>query len=509
MTGALRVAAYCRVSTDSGDQQNSLKNQVQYFESRIAQNPGWELVGIFADEGITGTSTRRRKQFNAMIQRAEQGGIDLILTKEVSRFARNTMDALAYTRRLKEIGVGVLFLSDNIDTRDNDGEFRLTIMASVAQEESRKTSQRVRWGQKRSMERGVVFGNDTLYGYETRGGALAVRADEAATVRWIYHQCTDEGKGTHVIARELQEAGVPTPRGGAQWSPATVRRILMNEKYCGDLLQKKYITPDFLSHKKVPNRGQEEQVYLPAHHEAIISRERFVQAQAVLAQRAGAAGRYSGRYWCSGKVRCGLCGGAFVPRRAVRSDGMPYVLWCCAARRRGQGCAAPAVNQKVLAGCVRYALEQLGFGRQGLVAALAARLAAPDGEEDAAGRQAAGLLHAKHGKALDAFLRGDITAGELAQVRARYDAALAMLGDGKPAPAQDAAEWGRAAERALAQADEVLAAAAEQLTVQPGWLEVQFYGIPARFALEYRTKGKGKTYGAEILSCQAVRLDGG
>ena len=175
----LRVAAYCRVSTDKEDQRNSLAAQQAFFLHYIEEHPGWVLVGVFADEGLSGTSVKRRPQFTGMIQRAMAGEIDLILTKEVSRFARNTVDTLQITRQLKANGVGVLFLNDGIDTRDNDGEFRLTIMASVAQEESRKVSERTRWGQLQAMRRGVVFGNNSIYGYTLRGGQLTVEPEQA------------------------------------------------------------------------------------------------------------------------------------------------------------------------------------------------------------------------------------------------------------------------------------------------------------------------------------------
>ena len=184
MEHALRVAAYCRVSTDKEDQLHSLAAQQAYFEGYIARH-GWRCAGIFADEGLSGT-TLRRPRFAELLRLARSGAVDLILTKEVSRFARNTVDALQVTRRLREQGVGVIFLSDGIDTRDNDGEFRLTIMASVAQEESRKISERTRWGQLQAMRRGVAFGNDTVYGYALRGGALTIRPEQAEVVREVY-----------------------------------------------------------------------------------------------------------------------------------------------------------------------------------------------------------------------------------------------------------------------------------------------------------------------------------
>ena len=233
-----------------------------------------------SDEGLSGT-TLRRPRFAELLRLARSGAVDLILTKEVSRFARNTVDALQVTRRLREQGVGVIFLSDGIDTRDNDGEFRLTIMASVAQEESRKISERTRWGQLQAMRRGVAFGNDTVYGYALRGGALTIRPEQAEVVREVYRKCLEEGKGAHTIARELTEAGVAPPlRADGAWSAAMILRLLHNEKYCGDLLQKKYRTVDHLTHRKVVNRGAEEQFRLENHHPAIVSRAQFAAVQA-------------------------------------------------------------------------------------------------------------------------------------------------------------------------------------------------------------------------------------
>ena len=183
----LQVAAYCRVSTDKDDQANSFEAQQRYFRERIEREPDWVLQGIYADEGISGTSTRKRVEFNRMIHAAEMGKIDLIVTKEVSRFARNTVDALKITRELRRRDVGVLFLNDNIDTRDNDSEFRLSIMSSVAQEESRKTSDRSKWGQTRSMEQGVVFGG-SLLGYDVQGGKMTVNPEGAEIVRRIFRK---------------------------------------------------------------------------------------------------------------------------------------------------------------------------------------------------------------------------------------------------------------------------------------------------------------------------------
>lgn len=340
----VRVAAYCRVSTDQNDQVNSFENQQRYFKEYIERNPEWELVQIYADEGISGTNTKKRKEFNRMIAAAKANQIDLIITKEVSRFARNTVDTLQNTRELKKKGVCVLFMNDNINTKESDAELRLSIMASIAQEESRKTSERVKWGQKRRMEQGVVFGRDLL-GYDVRGGKLHINERGAQIVRLIFHKFVEEQKGTHVIARELREAGIETFHYMKTWSNTVILRVVRNEKYCGDLVQKKTFTPDYLSHEKKYNRGQEEFVVLRDHHEPIISRELFERAQRELERRSGhpeQKARYSNRYPLSGKITCGGCGSQFVSRAKKRKDGSQYQAWrCYEAARHGQ----PHVDQ--------------------------------------------------------------------------------------------------------------------------------------------------------------------
>ena len=385
----LRVAAYCRVSTAQDDQLHSLAHQQQYFRAYISRRPDWELVEVYADRGLSGT-TVRRPAFQRMIAAAQAGEIDLILTKEVSRFARNTVDALAQTRALRRRGVGVVFIEDNIDTRQNDGEFRLTIMASVAQEESRKTSERVKWGQRRSMEQGVVFGSGRIYGFDLRAGQLTVRPDEAAVIRRVYHKFLHEGKGTFVIARELTAAGIPPPRAqGKPWSSTMVLRLLRNEKYCGDLLQKKTCTPDFLDHKPVKNTGQETQVYLRGHHEAIVLRAQFEAVQRELARRARPrAPRHSARYWCSGRVVCAACGSRFVPRQRRCADGSVYRFWSCRARvQHGrQSCAMHPVPQHTLDAALAYLLEAIGLDLAALADSAAARAARAGGADRAACR---------------------------------------------------------------------------------------------------------------------------
>ena len=311
-----RVAAYCRVSTDKEDQIHSLTSQIQYFTEHISQHEGWELVEVYYDEGITGTSVKKRDGFNRMIADCEDGKVDTILTKEVSRFARNTVDTLNYTRHLKQLKVNVIFMNDGIDTDDKDGELRLTIMASIAQEESRKISERVKWGIRRKMEKGFVFGYSKLLGYRNENGSLVVVPEEAEVVRRIFHEYVYERKGTFSIARDLKNDGIRSVKGGIFRQDSLVR-ILRNEKYCGDLVQWKRCSTDFLTQKVVHNQNENPEtpvITMKDHHEAIVSKELFNAAQKLLDERGKSARegrRFSSTYWFSNKVVCGKCGTHF------------------------------------------------------------------------------------------------------------------------------------------------------------------------------------------------------
>ena len=334
-----KIAVYCRVSTEKEEQAVSLESQHKYFANYIKERPDWELYKIYADEGTSGTSTKNRIQFNQMIEDAKRGYFDCIITKEVSRFARNTVDTLQYTRELKRIGVEVYFTIDHIHTMDPDAELRLTIMASIAQEESRKISERVKWGQKRRMEQGVVFGRDLL-GYDVRGGKLFINGEGAKIVQLIYYKFLEEGKGVTTIAKELTNAKIPTMTKQNDWNGTTISRILKNEKYCGDLIQKKTFTPDYLTHKKKYNKGEEEKVVLKNHHKAIITREQFERANDELRKRnlmkcQGEKrenvrnSNYSNAYPLSGKIKCACCGSSFISRMKKRKNGTTYQTWRC------------------------------------------------------------------------------------------------------------------------------------------------------------------------------------
>lgn len=354
-----RVAAYCRVSTDKTDQANSLESQQQFFNEYIRRNHLWELYDIYVDDGISGTNTKKRVAFNQMIEDAKDGKFDLIITKEISRFARNILDSIGYTRKLKALGVGVIFLNDNINTLDSDAEMRLAFLSTMAQEESRKTSERVKWGLRRQMEKGVVLGRDML-GFDVRDGKLIINDEGAETVRLIYYKFLDEGKGAHRIAKELREEGIKTSTRIKDWSYTVILRILRNEKYCGDLVQQKTYTPDYLTHQKKRNYGEIETVTIKNHHEPIISRERFEAVQRELERRKPSQSTvkaFANRYALSGKIICGECGAGFVRRQKKRKDGTMNVKWVCAeSQKNGShhnekdgtavGCTTNSINDR-------------------------------------------------------------------------------------------------------------------------------------------------------------------
>ncbi len=439
-----RVAAYCRVSTDNEDQANSFESQQRYFRQYIERNPDWELYEIFADEGISGTNTKKRKEFNRMIACAKNGDFDLIITKEISRFARNTLDSIYYTRDLKKHGVGVIFMNDNINTLDGDAELRLAIMSSIAQEESRKTSERVKWGQKRQMEQGVVFGRSML-GYDVKGGKMYINEEGAKIVRLIFHKFVKEGKGTHVIARELREEGI-APMRVKEWQNTVILRVIRNEKYCGDLVQKKTYTPDFLSHEKKYNRGQEEFVIIKDHHEPIVSRELFVEANRILDEKSlsqeGKA-KHSSRYPFSGKIKCGCCGASYVARYKTRRDGSRYKAWRCnEAAKHGSphtdkagnkvGCSGISIRNEDATHIMYLVMKELKLNQTKITDKLISVIE-PIIAMDWTGTDIEKLkgrmdtIEEKRTKLIDIYMSGDITKEEFHAARSKCDAEISEL----------------------------------------------------------------------------------
>ena len=443
----IKVASYCRVSTDRGDQANSFASQQHYFRSYIERHPDWELYEVYADEGITGTSTKKRTQFKRMMNDAYSGKFKLIITKEVSRFSRNLLDTIAYTRELKSLGIGVIFMNDGFSSLDPDAELRLSIMGSIAQEESRKTSSRVKWGQSRQMEKGVVFGTSML-GYDVCGGKLIINPKGAEIVRMIFQKYAMEKKGTSTIARELREAGIKTFRGNTMWNDTSIVRLLRNEKYVGDLIQKKSITPDYLTHEKKRNTGQEELIVIRDHHEPIIDRELWNSAQEELARRnrnhSGSAG-HSTRYVFSGKIVCAECGARFVSRKKTRQSGSSYMRWGCytatsTGRKRADthgneiGCdVGKQIRDELALETLTDVIKRIPVDFEWIIQNLtvivlsAIQLGEDPQNNPARAEKQIAQIQKKKEATIDAFVSGFITIEELQQMKSLYDEQMAQL----------------------------------------------------------------------------------
>lgn len=276
------VVIYARVSTEHEAQLSALENQVQYYDNILAAHPNWKLYGKYIDEGITGTSTKKRKNFLRMMDDAAAGCFDLIITREVSRFARNTVDTLQETRKLKKIGVEVWFTEDNIWTlNDEDGELRLTIMATLAQNESKKTSLRVRAGQMVSFQNGIPYGNGNILGYNRVGREYIKNEEQAAIVREIFDLYL-AGNGMQRIKDEMERTGRKTSTGRSNWTCAAVSRILQNPFYSGTIVYRKQITKDYLEQKKVNNHGEVEKIIVEGKHEPIVTKEEFAEVQRII-----------------------------------------------------------------------------------------------------------------------------------------------------------------------------------------------------------------------------------
>ena len=312
-----KVAAYCRVSTDSKDQLNSYRTQIGYYTNFIAQHPGWELADIYADEGITGTSLEKRDEFRRMLSDCRAGKITRILVKSVSRFARNTLELIETTRELKDLGVVVVFEEQGIDTAQMLGEMQLTLLAMAAQEESTSISKNMRWSIQKRMDAGTYLGNTAPYGYRLEDGQLKIEETEATVVRRIFEMRLS-GMGQVAITQELNRKRIQ-PRDGKPWTVYRVRYILSNERYIGDsLFQKKYIA-DPLSHKSVRNHGERDQYYIHDTHEAIISRENFQKVQESFQNQSPR--RSKTPHLFVHRILCPQCGCHY---RYIRSSGKPY-----------------------------------------------------------------------------------------------------------------------------------------------------------------------------------------
>ena len=312
-----KVAAYARVSTNTDEQYTSYEAQVNYYRKFIQEKGDWEYTNVYADEGISGTNTKRRTEFNRMISDALEGKIDLIITKSISRFARNTLDTISFVRKLKDKGVEVFFEKENLWTLDPKSELILTIMASIAQEESRSISQNVTWGKRVSFQEGKVsFAYKSFLGYKKDNDKLVIDEDEAVIVKMIYRMFLVEGKTPSGIASHLTSLNIKTPMGkSTKWTKNTVNSILTNEKYKGDaLLQKKY-TSNYLNHTLVKNTGQIPQYYVENNHPAMIDRDMWEQVQIELARRDELEAKYSSSDIFASKLICEDCGGFYGKKK--------------------------------------------------------------------------------------------------------------------------------------------------------------------------------------------------
>lgn len=338
-----RVAAYCRVSTDSEEQLNSYEAQKSYYTQKIADSPDWEMAGIYADEGISGTSMKKRTEFKKMITACKRGRIDLIITKSLSRFARNTVDCLETVRLLKANGIGVYFEKENINTLTESSEFLITLFSGFAQAESESLSKNVAWGWRKSAEAGnVYFQYKRMLGYRKgTDGQPEIVPEEAKIIRRIYRRYL-AGCSLGQIKQELEQDNIPTAQKVERWSSAVIHNILTNEKYMGDaLLQKTYIT-DCISKKVKKNMGERPMYYVENNHPAIIPRETFDQVQKEMTRRSSKRkvlqksgktelGKYSGKYALTELLVCGECGSPYK-RVTWARNGKKRIVWRCVSR---------------------------------------------------------------------------------------------------------------------------------------------------------------------------------
>lgn len=364
-----RVAGYARVSTDSEEQLTSYEAQVDYYTDYIRSHPDWEFVEVYTDEGISALNTKKRDGFNRMITDALAGRIDLIVTKSVSRFARNTVDSLTTVRKLKEKGVEVYFEKENIWTLDSKGELLITIMSSLAQEESRSISENVTWGQRKRFADGKVsipYGH--FLGYRKGADGLPeIVPEEAETVKSIYRMFI-EGMSTNAIAKYLTQSGIPTPAGKETWMRQTVESILRNEKYKGSALLQKKFTVDFLQKKMKVNEGEVPQYYVEHSHEAIIRPEEWDKAQGELSRRKSDGRRTRCNSPFAGKLICGDCGEIFGSKVWHSTSKYRRTIWQCNAKFKGEEkCHTPHLYEADLKECFVIALSRLLADREALL----------------------------------------------------------------------------------------------------------------------------------------------
>ena len=367
-----RVAAYCRVSTGMDDQLVSLETQKAHYEEYITGNPDWVFAGLYYDEGISGTKKEKRPALLKMISDCEAGKIDYILTKSLSRFARNTTDCLELVRKLLDLGIPIFFEKENLDTGSMESELMLSIMSSLAESESVSISENSKWSIRHRFETGTFKIGRAPYGYRVKDGELSINDEEAKWVRFIFAE-TLAGKSSIMIAAALNEKQVPARRAD-HWTSTTVRSILRNEKYIGDCLFQKTYT-DFRFKKRI-NRGEQDQFYIKDHHEPIITREDFEAADQMLRQNAKERNvkkgddKYNRRYPFTGRIVCGECG-SFFKRRINSTGSLKYPVWACKEHLRNkEGCSMKFIRESDFEAAFATMMNKLIFARKEILQAL-------------------------------------------------------------------------------------------------------------------------------------------
>jgi DNA invertase Pin-like site-specific DNA recombinase len=430
----LRVTFYARVSTDKMEQAGSLENQVQYFTELIQKNTNWILVPGYVDDGISGTSTVKRDSFNRMIADARAGKFDFIITKEISRFSRNTLDSIQYTQELLRLGVAVLFQSDNLNTIDSDSEFRLTVMAGVAQDEVRKLSERLKFGFRQSIKNGRVLGNDKIYGYDKERCVLTINEEQAHVVRQIFEMYVNEGIGLRKISQRLWEQGITSSQGNP-FNITTMKNILLNPKYKGWYCANKSKSLDYKTHQTVQLDESEWIMYPDASIPAIVSEELWDKANAQIKAR-GQKFKDSGAvtstvYAYSGKIICAEHGTSFH-RVALKSKSGDREIWQCKTYKT-QGitaCSAPQLRTEELDLIMAQIFDTLYQDKTILidfVVGLLQSIETQKAESPAQLQKEETLLRRKKDKLLELSLDGLISNTEFRQRNDELNAQIAQL----------------------------------------------------------------------------------
>ena len=372
----LRVAAYCRVSTELEQQQSSYDIQIEYYTRHIMQNPNWIFAGVFADDGRSATNTFRRDDFNQLMNQCMKGKVDMVITKSISRFARNTVDCISWVRKLKEKNVAVYFEKENLNTLDDSTEMILTILSSQAQEESRAISTNVKWGYARKFEKGESI-RQRSYGFrKAPTGEMCIMEEEAAVIRNMARWFLD-GDSLERIKHRLEDAGIETTTGKKTWSTGTIYNILTNEKIMGDVLLQKTFTADYLTKRRVKNSGQQKQYYVKNHHEAIIPKAVYYKIQEEIARRSSlkkagtrkgktAQGVYSSKYALTGIMVCNECG-AHYRRTTWAKNGKKVIVWRCINRLEHgtKRChESPTLKEEVIQEAIMGKLHSLSIDQE-------------------------------------------------------------------------------------------------------------------------------------------------